>query len=299
MNKKKIAYRVIIVAVLVLGYFNYFGNEKKIEKKEEVVETTGAIYDTEGYHIEADKQKDFLKAVIDGMILTGDNAFLDAGKNLLLKSNILGKSLNGWEFETQEAKYNKENGEVESTIGVTAINKAEGIEVSGKNFKSDTKMENVVLSGDVKFKTKNMTLSAEKANYNDKNKIVNIEGNSFLSGSNFGSGSGILSGNFKGLKYDTETNILTTSNSFMLDYNGIKLYGDDLVLNDKTESFKISKNVYVLADGYKIDMESITSDGGDNINFNGKISGTNGIYSFKGDDGVYMFKVVIKMVVSF
>lgn len=33
MNKKKIAYRVIIVAVLVLGYLNYFSNEKKIEKK--------------------------------------------------------------------------------------------------------------------------------------------------------------------------------------------------------------------------------------------------------------------------
>lgn len=307
MNKKKIAYRVIIVAVLVLGYFNYFGNEKKIEKKEEVVETTGAIYDTDGYHIEADKQKDFLKtnettfekakAIIDGMVLTGDNAFLDAGKNLLLKSNILGKSLNGWEFETQEAKYNKENGEVESTIGVTAINKAEGIEVSGKNFKSDTKMENVVLSGDVKFKTKNMTLSAENAKYNDKDKVINIEGNSFLSGSNFGSGSGILSGNFKGLKYDTKTNVLSTSNSFMLDYNGIKLYGDDLILNDKTESFKISKNVYVLADGYKIDMESITSDGGDSINFNGKISGTNGTYSFKGDDGVYN-KVTRKFVLK-
>ncbi|MCQ8212414.1 LPS export ABC transporter periplasmic protein LptC [Cetobacterium somerae] len=307
MDKKKIAYKVVIVAVLVLGYLNYFGDEKKVEKKEEVVETTGAIYDSEGYHIEADKQKDFLKtdettfekakAVIDGMILTGDNAFLDAGKNLLLKSNILGKSLNGWEFETQEAKYNKENGEVESTIGVTAINKAEGIEVSGKNFKSDTKMENVVLSGDVKFKTKNMTLSAEKANYNDKDKIINIEGNSFLSGSNFGDGSGILSGNFKGLKYNTETNVLTTSNSFMLDYNGIKLYGDDLVLNDKTEAFEITKNVYVLADGYKINMESITSDGGDNINFNGKIDGTNGIYSFKGDDGVYN-KVTKKFVVK-
>ena len=307
MDKKKIAYRVIIVAVLVLGYLNYFGDEKKVEKKEEIVETTGAIYDTDGYHIEADKQKDFLKtnestfekakAVIDGMTLTGDNAFLDAGKNLLLKSNILGKSLNGWEFETQEAKYNKENGEVESTIGVTAINKAEGIEVSGKNFKSDTKMENVVLSGDVKFKTKNMTLSAEKANYNDKDKIINIEGNSFLSGSNFGDGSGILSGNFKGLKYNTETNMLTTSNSFMLDYNGIKLYGDDLVLNDKTEAFEITKNVYVLADGYKINMKSITSDGGDNINFNGEIDGTNGIYSFKGDDGVYN-KVTKKFVVK-
>ena len=307
MNKKKIAYRVIIVAVLVLGYLNYFSNEKKIEKKEDIVETTGAVYDTEEYHIEADKQKDFLKtnetvfekakAVIDGMILTGDNAFLDAGKNLLLKSNILGKSLTGWEFETQEAKYNKENGEIESTIGVTAINKAEGIEVSGKNFKSDTKMENVVLSGDVKFKTKNMTLSAEKAKYNDKDKIVDIGGNSFLSGSNFGNESGVLSGNFKGLKYNVKTNILTTSNSFMLDYNGIKLYGDNLVLNDKTEAFKISKNVYVLADGYKIDMESITSDGGDNISFNGKISGTNGIYSFKGDNGVYN-KVTRKFVLK-
>ena len=307
MDKKKIAYRVAIAIVLVLGYLNYFGDEKKIEKKEEVVETTGAIYDSEGYHIEADKQKDFIKtnettfekakALIDGMILTGDNAFLDAGKNLLLKSNILGKSLNGWEFETQEANYNKENGEIESTIGVTAINKEEGIEISGKNFKSDTKMENVVLSGDVKFKTKNITLSAEKANYNDKNKIVNIDGNSFLSGSNLGNESGILSGNFKGLKYDTETNILTTSNSFMLDYNGIKLYGDNLVLNDKTEAFEITKNVYILADGYKINMKSITSDGGDSINFNGKIDGTNGIYTFKGDDGVYN-KVTKKFVLK-
>ncbi|MGL4641639.1 MAG: LptA/OstA family protein [Cetobacterium sp.] len=307
MDKKKLTYRIVIAAALVLGYFNYFGDEKKIEKKEEIVETTGAIYDTEGYHIEADKQKDFIgknettfekaKAVLDGMVLTGDNAILDAGKNLLLKSNILGKSLNGWEFETQEAKYTKANGEIESTIGVTAINKEEGIEVSGQNFKSDLKMENVTLSGDVSFKTKNITLSAQQAKYNDKDKIMNIEGQAFLSGSNLGDGSGILSGNFKGLKYDTKTNLLTSSNPFELDYNGIKLYGEDLTLNDKTESFKISKNVYILADGYKIDMESITSDGGDNINFNGKIKGSNGVYSFIGDDGIYN-KITKKLIVK-
>ncbi|MDX8336350.1 LPS export ABC transporter periplasmic protein LptC [Candidatus Cetobacterium colombiensis] len=307
MNKKKLAYKIVIAALLVLGYLNYFGDEKKVEKKDEVIETTGAVYDTDGYHIEADKQKDFLKtdetmfekakAILNGMTLTGDNALVDAGKNLLLKTNIFGKSLNGWEFETQEAKYNKEKGEVESNVGVKAINKEEGIEISGKNFKSDTKMENVFLSGDVKFKTKNVTLSAEDAKYNDQDKIVNIEGNAFLSGTDFGDGSGILSGDFKGLKYDTKTNLLTTSNSFMMDYNGIKLYGDDLVLNDKTEAFKISKNVYILADGYKINMESITSDGGDNINFNGKIDGTNGIYSFKGNDGVYN-KITKKFVVK-
>ncbi|MGL6066839.1 MAG: hypothetical protein ACRC0R_07145 [Cetobacterium sp.] len=307
MDKKKLAYRFIIVSVLVLGYFNYFGEEKKIEKKEDVVETLGAVYDTEGYHIEAEKQKDFVKtnettfekakAVLDGMILTGDSAILDAGKNLLLKSNILGKSLTGWEFETQEAKYTKENGEIESTIGVVAVNKEKDIEVSGQNFKSDLKMENVILSGDVKFKTKNITLSAEAANYNDKDKILNINGKAFLSGSNIGEGSGILTGNFEGLKYDTTTNLLKSSSPFELDYNGIKLYGEDLVLNDKTESFKISKNVYILADGYKIDVESITSDGGDNINFNGKIKGSNGIYSFAGDNGLYN-KITKKLVIS-
>lgn len=307
MDKKKLAYRIVIAAALVLGYFNYFGDEKKIEKKEEVVETIGAVYDTEGYHIEAEKQKDFIrknettfekaKAVLGGMILTGDNAILDAGKNLLLKSNILGKSLNGWEFETQEAKYTKESGEIESTIGVTAINKEEGIEVSGQNFKSDLKMENVILSGDVKLKTNNITLSAQQAKYNDKDKIMSIDGQAFLSGSNLGDGSGILSGNFKGLKYDTKTNILTSSNPFELDYNGIKLYGEDLVLNDKTESFKISKNVHILAEGYKINMESITSDGGDNINFNGKIDGSNGVYSFVGDNGIYN-KITKKLVLK-
>ncbi|MGL5984754.1 MAG: hypothetical protein ACRCZ1_05780, partial [Cetobacterium sp.] len=307
MDKKKLAYRFAIVSALVLGYFNYFGDEKEIAKKEEVVETIGAVYDTEGYHIEADKQKDFLnknettfekaKAVLNGMILTGDNAILDAGKNLLLKSNILGKSVNGWEFQTQEAKYTKENGEIESTIGVTAVNKEKEIEISGQNFKSDLKMENVVLAGDVQIKTKNITLSAEQANYNDKDKILTVEGKAFLSGSNLGDEGGILTGNFSGLKYNTETNLLTSSNPFEVDYNGIKLYGEDLILNDKVESFTISKNVHILADGYKIDMESITSDGGDNVNFNGKIKGTNGIYSFSGNEGVYN-KITKKLVIK-
>ncbi|MEG1808137.1 MAG: LptA/OstA family protein, partial [Cetobacterium sp.] len=225
------------------------------------------------------------------------NAILDAGKNLLLKNNILGKSLNGWEFETQEAEYDKSKGEVQSTVGVTAINKAQGIEISGKNFKSDTKMEDVVLSGDVKFKTKNITLSAENAKYNDNEKVVDIEGDAILSGTIVGTEAGILSGNFKGLKYNTKTNYLTTTNSFVIDYNGIKLHGDDLILNEKTESFKISKNVYVLADGYKIDMDSITSDGGDNILFNGKIKGSNGIYTFSGNDGIYN-KITKKFVLK-
>ena len=48
MNKKKLAYKIVIAALLVLGYLNYFGDEKKVEKKDEVIETTGAVYDTDG-----------------------------------------------------------------------------------------------------------------------------------------------------------------------------------------------------------------------------------------------------------
>nr|WP_307774653.1 LPS export ABC transporter periplasmic protein LptC [uncultured Cetobacterium sp.] len=297
MDKKKLAYRVAIVAVLVLGYFNYFGEEKKIEKQEEIIETKGAVYDTDGYHIEADVQKDFLKkdettfekakAFLGDMVLTGDNALLDAGKNLLLNSNILGKSLNGWEIKTQKLNYEREKDLISSNAGVTAINKKDGVEISGSNFTSDTKLNNLVLSGDVKFKMRDIVLSAESAKYNDKEKIVNILGEAYLEGTNLTEDGSVLKGKFKGIKYDTKTNLLTTNNKFEIDYNGTKLFGDNLVLNDKTENFKITKNVYVLADNFKIDMESITSDGGDKIYFNGPVKGNDGIYSFTGDEGVY------------
>lgn len=295
MDKKKLIYRVAIVAVLVLGYFNYFADEKKIEKKEEVIETTGAVYDTDGYHIEAEKQKDFVKknettfekakALLGDMVLTGDNALLDAGKNLLLKTNILGKSLNGWEFKTEKINYDKDKDLVTSDVGVVAINKEEDIEVSGTNFSSDTKMDNLVLSGDVKFKTKDIVLSAENAKYNDNTKIMEILGDSYLSSENMEQGA--LGGSFKVLKYNTKTNMLTSNKPFTITYNDVKLYGENLVYNDKTEAFKITKNVHIEVDGYKIDMTNITSTGGDEIFFKGKIHGTNGINTFYGDNGVY------------
>ena len=295
MDKKKLVYRVIIVILLVLGYFNYFGDEKKIEKKEEVIETTGAVYDTDGYHIEAEKQRDFVKknettfekakALLGDMVLTGDNAILDAGKNLLLKTNILGKSLNGWEFKTEKVDYDKEKDLVQSNVGVVAINKAEGIEISGKNFSSDTKMDNLNLSGDVKFKTKNITLSAENAKYSDKTKIMEILGESYLTSKD--DSQGLLGGHFKILKYNTETNNLTSNKSFVITYNGMKLFGDNLIYNDKTEAFKITENVHMEIDGYKISMVNITSNGGNEILFKGEIKGSNGIYSFSGDNAIY------------
>lgn len=312
MDKKKIAYRVLIVIALILGYFNYFGKEKKIEKGSEVVETKGATYDTDGYHIEAEVQKDYIdqdkmeskksifekaKATLDGMILTGDNAVLDASKNLLLKSNILGKSISGWTIKTDEAEYKKDQDLIKSTKGVTAINKEKEIEIYGKNFTSDTKMENVNLMGDIKFTIKGVTLSAEKATYSEKNKIVDILGKAHLVGEKIGEVKGSLSGEFEGLKYDANTNLLVTEMPYVVKYNDITLHGENLKFNNKTEAFEITKNVYFEVDGYKIDLISITSNGGDEIYFNGPIKGSNGINSFKGDGGVYN-KITKKFVIK-
>lgn len=296
MNKKKIIYRVAIVVVLILGYFNYFGEEKEIEKKEEIVETIKAIYDTNGYHIEADKQKDFLeknettfemaKAILGNTILTGNNGILDAGKDLLLKNNIVGKALNGWTIKTEELKYTKDDGKVRSNIGVTAINEEKNIEISGHNFTGDINFNELILSGDVKLKFKDTIFSAEQATYNNKNKEVIVSGKVFLT-DNKPEDERVISGEFDGMKYNTETKILTTSKSFNIDYDGVKLFGDKLELNQETGAFKVSENVYFLIGGYNIKVDTITSDGGEIINFNGKVFGDNGENSFEGKRGVY------------
>lgn len=297
MINKKLGYKILLIIVLVLGYFNYFVDEKKVSKKEQVVETTGAVYNTDGYNIEAEKQKDFLekdqtifekaKAIFEGTILTGDNGFLDSAKNLILKNNIFGKSINGWEVKTEEIKYSKEKNEISSNVGVIAINKEKDIEINGKNFKSDTKMENVLLIGDVKFKTKDITLTASEAKYSDRDKIVDIQGEATLSGKFTTNQVMNLDGKFKNLKFDTKTSILTTNNPFVIDYNSIKIFGEKLNLNTNTEAFEIRNNVYILNKDYKIDLDSITSDGGENIDFNGKIFGRNSLYTVVANNGIY------------
>lgn len=316
MNKKKIAYSSLIVVVLVLGYLNYFADEEKVSKSEEVVETVDAVYNQSGYHIEAGKQRDYIKidknrddittskttfekakAVFDGLVVTGDNGILNASKDLLLKNNIFGKSLSGWEINTEEIEYKKGTELIKSTVGVTATNKDKGIVISGRNFTSDTRLEDVNLMGDIKFTVKDITLEAEKAKYNDKKKIVDILGVARLNGNNIGDTKGEIKGEFQGISYDLNTNLLKTDHPFKISYNNIDLYGDHLVLNDKTEAFEITGDVYIKVDGYKINLTSITSDGGDEIFFNGKIEGTNGENSFSGDSGVYN-KITKKFVVK-
>jgi len=118
MSKKKIIYIAMGVIAVVLGYLNYFGSDKEVGDIRKIIETVNAVYESDDYHVEAEKEIDYIdekeskfekaKAKIQGMLLSGDNVFLDKDRNLTLDTNILGISPNGWEIKASELKFNKE-----------------------------------------------------------------------------------------------------------------------------------------------------------------------------------------------
>ena len=59
--QKKYIYTAVTLAVLILGYFNYYREETPIESSgENIVETSDVVYESGEYQIEADKQIDDL-----------------------------------------------------------------------------------------------------------------------------------------------------------------------------------------------------------------------------------------------
>ena len=180
MSKKKIIYIILGVVALVLVYFNYYGSDKEIGDIKKIVETINAVYESDDYHVEAEKEIDYLdekeskfekaKAIIQGMILSGDNVFLDKDKNLTLDTNILGISPNGWEIKASELKFNKETKELVSTKPMYAKNEEKGVEILANKFKTTISMDNITLEDGVVIKNKLFSILADKANYDNNTK---------------------------------------------------------------------------------------------------------------------------------
>src|SRR3712207_2636728 len=155
MTKKAWIYSGIGAVALVAGYFNYFGEDKKLDTLKKVIETSNAIYKSADYFVEAKKQIDYVddketkfevaKAIVKGMTLSGDNVVIDKLRNLVLKNNILGVSENGWKFNASELRYNKATDEIISEAGVAAINEKKGIHLEGKKFLTTTSMSHILL----------------------------------------------------------------------------------------------------------------------------------------------------------
>mgnify|MGYP000621527612 FL=1 len=296
MNKKKIVYGIIFIVVIVLGYLNYFGDEGELEKTEQVIETSNVTYKNEDYVVEAQLQKDYIKenetgfekakAKVNDMLISGDNVFIDKVRNLALKNNILGISPNGWSFKAESVDYNKLKDEIKSTTGVTAINEEQGIKISGQNFTTDSKMSYIELTQDVVLENKSIALKGDKGEYDDLTKIVVLSNNITLEGR--GENAGLVDGHFKTLRYNSDSRILEAWEPFDTTYKEVKLSAESLYFKEDTEALKVSKNVVIEANGFKIYVDRVDKAGNSNIlKIAGKIKGSDGTYSFEGDKGEY------------
>lgn len=296
MNKKKIVYGIIFIVVIVLGYLNYFGDEGELGKTEQVIETSNVTYKNEDYVVEAQLQKDYIKenetgfekakAKVNDMLISGDNVFIDKVRNLALKNNILGISPNGWSFKAESVDYNKLKDEIKSTTGVTAINEEQGIKIFGQNFTTDSKMSYIELTQDVVLENESIALKGDKGEYDDLTKIVVLSNNITLEGR--GENVGLVDGHFKTLRYNSDSRILEAWEPFDTTYKEVKLSAESLYFKEDTEALKVSKNVVIEANGFKIYVDRVDKAGNSNIlKIAGKIKGSDGTYSFEGDKGEY------------
>lgn len=301
MNKKKITYYAIGIIVLIIGYLNYFSDEGKVEDIKKIIETTDAVYESGDYYVEAEKQYDYVdekeskfekaKAKIKGMLLSGDNVFLDKARNLLLNSNIIGISPSGWKISATELKYERESDQLVSNQLVSAKNEKEGIEISGNTFKTNITMDYIDLANGVTIKNKNVSISADRANYENKTKKVVLEGNIKIVDATLGDNKEKLNGNFSKVYYDLNERTLYAYDGFNINYAGIDLSGKNIVLNDSEESFKITDEVKIKYQDYVFDVNYIEKKPkSDIVNVFGKIKGGNKEYSLNANEGNYDIK---------
>ena len=317
MSKKKIIYIVLGVVALVLVYFNYYGSDKEVEDIKKIVETINAVYESDDYHVEAEKEIDYLdekeskfekaKAIIQGMILSGDNVFLDKNKNLTLDTNILGISPNGWEIKASELKFNKEAKELVSTKPMYAKNEEKGVEILANKFKTTISMDNITLEDGVVIKNKLFSILADKANYNNSSKIITLEGNIRLSNgigevgdintlkdvkdipnNSINKNDKEMSGTFSKVYFDLNERNLYATDGFDLKYDEVGLRGKNIVLNETTQSLKVTDDVKFTYQDYVFDVSYIEKEpNSDIINIYGKIKGGNPVYSVLADKGEY------------
>ena len=317
MSKKKIIYIAMGLIAVVLGYLNYFGSDKEVGDIKKIIETINAVYESDDIRVEAEKEIDYVdekeskfekaKATIQGMLLSGDNAFLDKDKNLTLDTNILGISPNGWEIKASELKYNKETQELVSVKPMYAKNAEKGIEVLANKFKTTISMDNITLEDGVIIKNKLFSILADKANYNNSSKIITLEGNIRLS-NRIGEVGDIntlkdvkdvqdnsaskaekeMLGTFSKVYFNLDERNLYATDGFDLKYDEVGLKGRNIVLNETTQSFKVTDDVKFTYQDYIFDVSYIEKEpNSDIINIYGKIKGGNPIYSVLADKGEY------------
>ena len=294
MNKKRIRNSILFVGIILLGYLNYYKEEDGFGVIPNVIETTNVVYDTSGYHIEAEKQIDdmdldttkFEKATAkyDEMILSGNKVFLDAGKNLFLEENIVGDNGAGWKMYSEAMSYNQYKDQLTSNKGMKAVNEAENLTLEGKEIVTNKKFDVIDISKDVILSNDRIKISGDKGNYKDKTKQFVLTGN----GKFESLGAEKFSGEFNQGKYYTDKDKIELRYGYTGYYDDAIIKGKSLDYNNANQTFIAKNNPVIQIDGYTINSSEIKKLRPENeIDIVGKVSGTNGDIRFSGDYGVY------------
>lgn len=298
MDRKKSWYLLGVGVVVVLGYLNYFRDETVPGEKETVIETKDAKYSSEDYKIDAEKQQDFLekkesifqkaKATLKDTLLSGDSVILDSARNLILKSNILGKTANGWSFSGEDLKYEKSTDEILSDTGISASNQELGIKIKGDSFRSDSKMNKVSLKGNVVLDNDKLEIRGENANYSNSDKKLELSGEVKLLGKNYPEK---LEGEFGTLVYDGEKKLLIADEKFNITYGNALFTGNYFQYNQEKDTLLVEQDLVISGGDYTVTLDKIEKESNSDIlNLKGKIVGTGKEYNFSGDWGTYNLK---------
>ncbi|MDR3258345.1 MAG: LPS export ABC transporter periplasmic protein LptC [Fusobacteriaceae bacterium] len=295
---KKTIYIVIFIVIIIMGYLNYFSDEKLPDDIGQKIETIDVNYDNEDYHVEAKKQIDFIKTketrfeigkiiiLKNDTTLSGDNIYIDKNNNLELNNNIIGVSNNGWRIESEQLKYIKDRDEITSDIGITAINQERKLKISGKHYKSDSKITYIDLENDIIIENDRIQITGDKGSYNEANKIITLEGKIKLEG--YDSSNNVIEGEFIKFVYNVDTKTMRSDDEFYLLYKTIKLIGKKMSLDENDGSFTITDDVSFEAGNYKIyasKIERLPND--DKVKMYGSIYGGNDEYNINAGYGEY------------
>ncbi|MHB9308395.1 LptA/OstA family protein, partial [Fusobacterium polymorphum] len=135
-----------------------------------------------------------------------------------------------------------------------AINEEKGVEILGNKFKTNISMDNITLEDGVVIKNKLFSILADKANYNNANKTIVLEGNIRLSNrigeigdintlknikdiqnSDVNKTDKEMSGTFEKVYFNLDERNLYATDGFDLKYDEVGLKGKNIVLNEITQ----------------------------------------------------------------
>jgi len=295
--KKKIIYSLIGVAVIVLGYLNYFADEQ-LPEGNAPIETFNTRYENEEYRVEAKKQLDYLRTretrfefgqlelLKERTRMIADDIFIDSDNNIEFRKNIHGYTENGWEIQSEKLDYNKINDEITTDEGIRAINAERNVSIGSRIYKSDSRATYIDMEREVTLTVDKITATGDKGSYREDSGIVTLEGNIRLGGTDRNNNS--IGGNMIKLAYNLETKTLESNEAFDIVYRGIKLLGERLLYEEFSQALEITDNVVFEVADYKVNADRIIKEEESTIvKIYGPIFGGNEESQMEADEGIY------------